>query len=241
MSSRDFVQNVLPGLQSRSPRLLDGKAESVLEHEIDNENARMVRGDGVETTSSKLNVKEEIEEEDESGDTESESGDDDEYEDLSSQAMYPSWGRTTPRVSRARRLSVSSGDDVDLDWTSPNTMDPPSTSCAPRQDVPGIRRIKSSLSVLIPEPSPAPAIALPVRRNHQRRLSAASFGISQPNGGHVPKLNVSSIHAPIPSPSIRRSSTSHPDITSLVQQWTSFGPANQTMLYKPQQTSASSS
>jgi hypothetical protein len=45
---------------------------------------------------------------------------------------------------------------------------------------------------------------------------------------------------PVPSPSIR-SSTSHPDISSLCRQWESTGPANVTLTYKPGGTTISTS
>ncbi|KAI9512892.1 lipase/ esterase [Russula earlei] len=45
---------------------------------------------------------------------------------------------------------------------------------------------------------------------------------------------------PVPSPSIR-SSSSHPDISSLCQQWESTGPANITLTYKPGGTTISAS
>jgi len=44
----------------------------------------------------------------------------------------------------------------------------------------------------------------------------------------------------VPSPSIR-SSSSHPDISSLCQQWESTGPANVTLTYKPSGTTLSAS
>ncbi|KAG5219947.1 alpha/beta-hydrolase [Salix suchowensis] len=43
-SAREFVRKTLPDIQSRSPQMLDNKAEDVLEQEIDNENATVVRG-----------------------------------------------------------------------------------------------------------------------------------------------------------------------------------------------------
>jgi hypothetical protein len=54
-------------------------------------------------------------------------------------------------------------------------------------------------------------------------------------------LRISSLSStPVPSPSIR-SSTSHPDISSLCRQWESTGPANVTLTYKPSGTTISAS
>jgi len=55
------------------------------------------------------------------------------------------------------------------------------------------------------------------------------------------RLRMSTLsYTPVPSPSIR-SSSSHPDISSLCQQWESTGPANVTLTYKPAGTTISTS
>ena len=55
------------------------------------------------------------------------------------------------------------------------------------------------------------------------------------------RLRISTLSStPVPSPSIR-SSTSHPDISSLCRQWESTGPANVTLTYKPGGTTISTS
>lgn len=58
------------------------------------------------------------------------------------------------------------------------------------------------------------------------------------NSRHLRMSTLSS--TPVPSPSIR-SSSSHPDISSLCRQWESTGPANVTLTYKPGGTTISSS
>jgi len=58
------------------------------------------------------------------------------------------------------------------------------------------------------------------------------------NSRHLRMSTLSS--TPVPSPSIR-SSSSHPDISSLCKQWESTGPANVTLTYKPGGTTISSS
>jgi hypothetical protein len=256
ISCRDFVQNILPRVQSRLPRVLDGTAEAVLEHEIDNENVRVVRGDGVETASGLQEIKHELEvgeedqgegeqgeEDEEAEDTDSESEDEEDVRQAGAlkDGAFPSWGRTSPWPS-----SPLMSDDGDLDWAAAAAETRGSTTpCASTQEVqslPAMRRIQSALSILMPEPpSVSPRSTATTwqgtrrtRRNtvtYPRRMNHHHHHIVIP-----PILGMSSMSTktPPPSPSIRRSSASHPDITSLVQQWANTGPANQTVMYKPQ-------
>ncbi|KAI0066563.1 hypothetical protein BV25DRAFT_1820557 [Artomyces pyxidatus] len=77
LSCRAFVRMVLPLMQAHSPRVLGGEAEAELEHEIDNERARMVRGDGVEASRSSVASAETTAESDEgSGELVTDSADD---------------------------------------------------------------------------------------------------------------------------------------------------------------------
>lgn len=194
ISSRNFVRNVLPRLQARSPQLLDGSAQEELEHEIDSENIRVVRGDGVETGAGKQEVNEEMKGDDS----------DDQAKPVDQEEEYSSWGQS-------RRSSLLH----------------PLTKTAQDVGKPNLRRIRSALA-LPSEPSTPPI------RNHNRTPSAQSMRHRQ-SISHVPipPLNMSKYASPAPSPSIRRQNASHPDITSLVEQWTSSGPANQTTMYKP--------
>jgi len=238
MCCRDFVRHTLPRIQSRSPRLLDGTAEAVLENEIDNEKARVVRGDGVETASSVQDVKGALENlgvEESRTDSESDSEGEEECQDqdqdaVTSQEVFPSWGPTNSRLP-----SPAPSDDGSGEWpavSQPLQTTSPCASGEEAQSLPTMRRIHSALSILMgspPSPS-SPTTRRPIRsrrntvnhsrRNHQLVLPPV-FG----------KASVSLKTSP-PSPSIRRSSSSHPDITSLVRQWTSNGPANETVMYK---------
>jgi acetyl esterase/lipase len=253
MSCRDFVRNSLPNLQERSPRLLDGTAEAKLENEIDNEKARVVRGDGVEASSgmqkAKIAMQEEAEEIDGGSDTDTEDDEDEDEEDRSSQNEYPSWRKS---ATRSRLPSLLSTEEVDMDWVepAPAVATPCTPRAPPRQDgpsMPGLRRIQSALSILSQSPPS------PTTKRHQRgtsinsnntnssassRQRSLSYRATQKTGVSLPKLSMSSTTtSTIPSPSIRRSSTSHPDITLLVQQWANSGPANQTTMYKPHSSS----
>ena len=105
------------------------------------------------------------------------------------------------------------------------------------QGTSNLRRIQSALSMLTS--GSASSVVSPSRTsNHSRTPSAQS--ISRPAStrkftGNIaisPDLNMSTVATPAPSPSIRRQNVSHPNVTSLVDQWTASGPANQTMMYK---------
>lgn len=242
MSCRDFVQNVLPAIQSASPQILDVAAEAELEQEIENENATVVRGDGVETASGMQEVKEEL------GDHTTESESDEDNRPLS-QAAYPSWGRShtcSPPL-------VSDDDDDDDD----EAEKPPGSKEAERlfhnhsraETLPTIRRIQSAISLIMPDPHAAsrPRYHQRTRSNQSRyndprRSPAAAttndyrrLGNYTPGPLRIPVFSVSNFESHkslLPSPSIRGSSVSHPDITSLVNQFTATGPANETTLYK---------
>lgn len=196
--------------------MLDLSAEAGMEHEIDNANATVVRGDGVETGA----VKEDLEEQER---TESEP---EETARLGNKE-FPSWSRSRARAESwlARAPAV--------EHSSPSISSDSSSDEVPRSS--GLRRIQSAISVILQDNPPA-------HRGHRRTLShhprddSARSQSKRAGPGHIslPTFSMSSAKAPPPSPSIRRSSNaSHPDITSLVEQWTLSGPANETLMFKP--------
>jgi len=185
----------------------------------------MVRGDGVETFTGKHDVEEEIKEEEEAEKT---AGEEDTSGD---EGEFSSWGHS-PQASflgRSRSNSILHS----LSMTSSMTEDHPTQTPPPEAEPApsNLRRIQSALALFTAETSAPPT------RNHRRTPSAQSIRpkYTKRFTGHMPmpELNMSSIKTPPPSPSIRRSNVSHPDITMLVEQWTSAGPANQTTMYKP--------
>ena len=228
MSCRDFVRNILPQFQSRSPQLLGGAAEAVLEDEIDNEKACVVSGDGQETASGMQDVEAELGNE-EDNKTESDSGD-----DAANPKTYPSW-----RSSKMWSPSLGGDDDTDDSGSEDEIASrppPPPYNSATSQSV--LRRIKSAIAVLLPEsaPTPPPPALPPLARtrNHHRTPSHQSTHHDVARPRHRYSIsNLTSSTSPPPSPSIRRSNISHPNVTSLIQQWASCGPANQTLTYKP--------
>jgi len=224
LSSRDFVRNILPQFQSRSPQPLGGAAEAVLEDEIDNEKACVVSGDGQETATGMQDVKAELGNEEDTK-TESDSGD-----DVANQKTYPSW--------RSQIWSPSLAGDGDTDDSDTDTEPaPPAYSTVTSNSV--LRRIKSAISVLVPDPASTPPVPLampaPTRPRHHRRTPSHQPAHHEPmRPRHRYSIsNLTSSTSPPPSPSIRRSNVSHPNVTSLIQQWASSGPANQTLTYKP--------
>lgn len=123
-SCHDFVFFKLSGLQDPSPKLLGGICEARLEHDIDNENVRVVRGDGTETCAGRRGVQEHMNHEPhDPNDIESE--------------LY-SWASTRPKGDPI----VSIAETRDLLRTDVGGVEAPS----------GLRRIKSTLSVLVAEP-----------------------------------------------------------------------------------------
>ncbi|KAJ7193352.1 Alpha/Beta hydrolase protein [Mycena pura] len=199
MSIRDFVRTILPQLQSRWPKALGAQAEEGLELEIDSAHATVVRGDGVESET----VKEDLEEEER---TESEP-----EETLAAKTYYPSWGPS--RLGLASPPTTDDEDDEEILTPTP---------AEPVQPMSTLRRIRSAVSVIIPERITSYPTLKRRRSQHYRSNSHKS------SPGSVV------LHDDVPPPTLRRNlSASHPDITRLVENWTSSGPANETVIYKP--------
>ncbi|KAJ7786580.1 Alpha/Beta hydrolase protein [Mycena metata] len=207
MSMREFVRAmVVPA------HLLGAKVEAGLEREIDTADATVVRGDGVESET----VKEDLEGER----TESEPEDLEEAASpgLEKTTYFPSWG-----PSRLSIVSPPTTDDEDED-------EEPSPATPPDEPAPtsALRRIRSAVSVMIPDSISRPALKRHRSQHYSHRRSNSS-------SHHLPTLSTFTMDAPPPSPSIRRrnSTATHPDITRLVENWTHSGPANETRIYKP--------
>lgn len=273
MSAREFVRKTLPDIQSHSPQMLDNKAEDVLEQEIDNENATVVRGDGVETVSGMEEVKQELEREEDIEDSSRVESSDSEDEDRGPKE-YPSWGKS--QIWSSLSSTPSSIDDLELEDAeedllsrserreNTNTIGTTSSQVPPRRTLrrratmptlTTLKRLSSAISYIMPDPIVASPSKL-VHHTYATSTSAsASTSVIPPlsrthtsdslhrHGSTRSRANNLSLSmaSPPPSPSIRRFNSSHPDITSLVEQWTSSGPANRTMMYKPLNHSSSSS
>lgn len=246
MSMRSFVQKELPQLEGHSPHMLAPDAQKVLVEEIDNESVSIVRGDGVEVTSGKHEVEVELEEN---------SRTDSDEDSPRSSAEEPSWGRSASwSLSGDSDESTDGPDDssdeeteIEVPSTHTHTVKRHRSATLPSQPQ-GFRRIRSAISLIMPDPlPPAPSSQ---RHRHRRTRSQqhspilsrrSSFfdlskSISRDGPGPItlpPVPHISVMRSVPPSPSIRRSAPSHPDISSLVQTYSSSGPANETVFFSP--------
>ncbi|TFK56860.1 alpha/beta-hydrolase [Heliocybe sulcata] len=230
-SCKSFVRNVLPAYQTRPAQELDNLAEAELEQEIDNDQARMVRGDGMETCAPKHDVEETKQDAEERAQAEARTSEDD-----------PSWVPARSPTTESAWPSPPASDEEDAgEGTSDGRTRSRSHSHAGASSdraTPSksrLRRIGSALSFLGEKATQA-------TRNHQRSLSSRSHTEEDhPHSSriHIPHphlrvspFNISSATIKPPRPAIRRSHTSHPDISSLCRQWEVSGPANKTVSYR---------
>ncbi|KAG1749740.1 Alpha/Beta hydrolase protein [Suillus paluster] len=133
ISCREFVRYRLPHIQSHTPQVLDNVTEFCLENDTDNDNVRVVRGDGVETNSGWQEVQEQMARE--IVDTS--------YEVRLSPAVPPSWGRTWLDLAPTPNFSGS-----ELEPTTPcETVADPSRILRHAASTPALRRMQSALSV----------------------------------------------------------------------------------------------
>jgi hypothetical protein len=219
-SCRAFVRHGFAIAQPQDPRPLDDHTEAELANEIDNERAHMVRGDGQDKVPSNSSVRDDSEQD--AGDT-TEDESDSSY--VSADESLPVSEEEEEEDGSRSKLAVKAqgerraGDDWD---EGPSNLH--------KSSYPRSRRVQSyhGLEHALHIPSLMWAQHPSSLRNHAATL----------NPRHLRMSTLSS--APVPSPSIR-SSSSHPDISSLCEQWESTGPANVTLTYKPSGTTISAS
>jgi hypothetical protein len=211
VSMREFVWNFLPQTQSGGPRTLDVKAEKVLENEIECESTRMVRGDGVETTSGLRGLRKTLSVPS-FGDLSSSDTDDDTSK-RGDGRLFSSWRRRNWSIAPFQDSDSSSSSDSEEE-TSPVTHNRRRSGTLP-SSMSGFNKIRSSTSIHIPDIPPS-------RPLHKRTSSFVATSSHRP----------SFVHSIPPSPSIRRSrANSYADLQQLVQDWSSTGPANETIMY----------
>ncbi|KAI0257402.1 Alpha/Beta hydrolase protein [Lactifluus subvellereus] len=212
LSCRAFVRHGFAFAQPQDPRPLDDHTEAELANEIDNERAHMVRGDGQDKVPSSSKVRDDSEQ-DTSDATEDES--DSSYvsaDDSLPVSEEEDGARSTPTVKLQDELRA--GDDWDEELSSIRAA---SNSKSRRvQSYHGLEHLQHISSLM--------------RAQHPSSFRGHAVTLSS---RHLRMSTLSS--APVPSPSIR-SSSSHPDISSLCEQWESTGPANVTLTYKPSGT-----
>ena len=227
-SCRAFVRHGFAFAQPQDPHPLDDHTEAGLANEIDNERAHMVRGDGRDKAPSDVanpidseQDSSSIDDDDDSGGGVTEVESDDSFvsveDSLSIQAEMDG-SRSTPALRLQDPRSPGDSDDGSDDDDNGGLSDSRASSSS---------YLKSMHAQRVPSRVRTPRSSPSVR----------SFA-STLNSRHLRMSTLSA--APVPSPSIR-SSSSHPDISSLCEQWESTGPANITLTYKPGGTSFSAS
>ena len=217
-SCRAFVRHGFALAQPQDPRPLDDHTEAELANEIDNERAHMVRGDGQDKSLSNSKLRD---------DSEQDSGDATDEESDSSYVSAEDSLTVQIEVNRSWSLPApkspgvcASDDETDEDEPS-NSRTSSHLKSRRVQSYQGFEHIHHTSS--------------PMRLQHSSSLRSHSSTLN-------PRLlRMSTLSStPVPSPSIR-SSSSHPDISSLCKQWESTGPANVTLTYKPGGTTISAS
>jgi hypothetical protein len=168
ISCREFVCHQLPALQASTPGILDNLCEARLDNDIDNDNVRVVRGDGVETSSGRHDMEVQMK-----------------HDNPPNDQSLPSWGPTS--------LPPDVASDTSDTGTEPEVTSSVSASIHSSS---GLRRIKSTLSVLAPD--------TPLTK------------MSEGNHTSDSKSNYSVTSS---SPRMRKTS-SHTSIASFVEQWT---------------------
>lgn len=133
ISCREFLRHRLPHIQRHSPQVLDNDTEICLENDTDNDNVRVVRGDGVETNSGWQEVQEQMAQEDI----------DPNYEAELSPSVHPSWGRAWLDLEPTPNSSGSEAEPT----TPCVTVADPSRVLRHAASTPALRRMQSALSV----------------------------------------------------------------------------------------------
>lgn len=236
-SCRAFVRHGFAFAQPQDPHPLDDHTEAGLASEIDNERAHMVRGDGQDKVSSDVEIQVDSEQEssvdDDSGGGATEAEESDTSfvsvdDSLAIQAEIDR-ARSTPAFKLQDPRSPDDSDD-DLDDDSDDGGGGAGLSDSRTSSY--VRSIRAQSYNGLEN-----AQRVSSRVQTPRSTSVRSYA-STLNSRHLRMSALST--SPVPSPSIR-SSSSHPDISSLCEQWETTGPANITLTYKPGGTSFSAS
>ncbi|KAI0081103.1 hypothetical protein K474DRAFT_1764451 [Panus rudis PR-1116 ss-1] len=203
LSAREFVRDLQASMKADR---LAGSTEQRLEEEINTKEARIVRGDGTECDAGPEPVLTPGEE-----DSGSQKGTESSEDEPSWFTPYPSpppeavaAGAAGPSDSARKYQTVSS-----------------STTSHYRR-----HSITTTTTTSPPVPSRNPI-------SIRRRTSTSHLAASSSSQRRAANISMTSSTATAPRPTIRRSHMSHPDISSLVQEYAASGPANRTLAYKP--------
>lgn len=253
LSARSFVREDLAPLNADAPRKFQTKTEEKLEKEINNAATHVVRGDGSECQSPKDEVAHRSAKHSRASlprptqDADSEEG-------FSSQDEDPSWVSTSaypspppsPEMEEEKPASSPTRKELVRSNTAKSSSSVRSTASAKSSTSTRSRATSltsssfwssplSSLSSLASSSESASTLST---NNSLRRVRSRTYIKHDPDASassHPPtrQYQLSASTEAVPRPTIRRSSCSHPDITSLCAQWASSGPANRTSVYKP--------
>lgn len=236
-SCRAFVRHGFALAQPQDPHPLDDHTEAGLASEIDNERAHMVRGDGQDKAPSDVETPIDSEQDssslddDDSGGIVTEAESEDSFvsvDDSFSIQAEMDGSRSTPVL----RLQQDGDSDFESDDDDDGGLLSDSRGASSSSSSSYLRTLHAQSYHGLEN-----AQRVPSRVKTPRSPSVRSFA-STLNTRHLRMSAIST--SPVPSPSIR-SSSSHPDISSLCEQWESTGPANITLTYKPGGTSFSAS
>ena len=222
--------------QPQDPHPLDDHTEAGLASEIGNERTHMVRGDGqdkvlsdvsdVETPVDSEQDSSSLDDDSAGGVTEAEESDDsfvsvDDSHEIQSEMDRS--GSTPVLILQDPRSPDDSDEEEDEEeeGLSDSRASPSYLRSIRVQSYNGLEN--------------AQCVPTHVRTPHSPSVRSYASTL---NSRHLRMSTLST--SPVPSPSIR-SSSSHPDISSLCEQWESTGPANITLTYKPGGTSFSAS
>ncbi|KAL6307677.1 Alpha/Beta hydrolase protein [Sparassis latifolia] len=227
-SCRDFIRSFLPRWQTRSPQDLEGSAEFGLAREIDNDETRVVRGDGTETGTGLDSSTEGrgLSEKRAKRDLTPPSREED--ASWAVQWLTPPTPPTTPDNDKEKVVPIKTDGQKAAVYTLHEARSPALENAS-------LRRLQSTVSMIadasfrsasdLLRRSPSYPDLGDARGSQQKHSPTSRYLVSS--------MSISSANAPAPKTSIRRSEFSHPDISSLCMQYASSGPAHQTLTFKP--------
>jgi hypothetical protein len=234
-SCRAFVRHGFALAQPQDPHPLDDHTEAGLASEIGNERAHMVRGDGQDKVLSDVETQVDSEQDSSSIDDDSPGGVTEAEESDDSFVTVDDSHEIQAEIDRSRSTPVLILQDPRSPDNSDEESDEEDDGLSDSRASYDSSYVKSIRAQSYNGFESAQRVPARVRTPHSQ--SARSYA-STLNSRHLRMSTFST--SPVPSPSIR-SSSSHPDISSLCEQWESTGPANITLTYKPGSTSFSSS
>ncbi|KAJ3807298.1 Alpha/Beta hydrolase protein [Lentinula aff. lateritia] len=238
-SIRDFVRKLLPQIGSEVPDKLGEQAEKVIGSEIESERAILVGGDGQQTATGVEEMERNIDAE-VSTSTDSSSDTDEENRFRKTPNELSSWSRRSWMLSPFSLLSLSVA-PVPSKTTRRRADTLPSSAAFSDPRRSAVTPPKKPTQSRTRSQSHIPQLGLNSRRSGlPPRISIANNKMPHPGPSTLPNRSFMHMTPPWsttdslpPSPSIRRSSraSSHQDLSSLVQDWASAGPANRTFIY----------